>query len=510
MRSIGPSPNIGDSRDLAGARYLVTDGSNLRARTRLAAAFGTASQVASAVIGLLSVALLSRTLSPDDVGLVAIAAVFLAVLYAVSESGFSYAAEQRDQISHAQVSNLFWANLALGCTAFAVACAISPAIATLYGRPELTGITAALGFVLLVSSISIQHAALLRRQLQFGRLALIVVSSRVVGLAVALVVAHRGGGYWALVTQELSGAIVRASGAWVLCSWRPAPPRRGSGAMPLIRLGVGRSLADVLGVVRRQVDGFFVGWFLGPESLGLYNRGVGLFAQPLSTAIAPLSSVALPALSRVQAESTRFRMAMREGIGSLACITLPVCGFVAVASENLVAIALGPGWHGVAPIMRAMVVGMSVTCLLWPAMSWGFSSRGLTALQARWAMLALAVAAAASAAGSSFGAVGAAWGMSISSCLTLPIGAIWALRGSGFGLGDLASVTFMPLVAAVGAGATGAVVLSLGESSHPVWTTVMSAVVFGLVYGGMFLSNSLGRSQLFQLVSIALWGRGQR
>jgi len=503
-----PSPHS-DVLDRSGLEYLRTDGSNLRARTRRAAIFGTAAQFASAAIGLLSVALLSRTLSPDDVGIFAIAAAFLMVLSALSDSGFAYAAEQRDQVSHAQVSNLFWANLLLGLAAFAAACGLAPLIARLYGRSELRDITLALGLALLISSLSLQHAALLRRQLYFGRLAVIQVGSRLVGVGVALIVAMRGGGYLALVAQELSVAIAKALGAWLLCSWRPAPPQRGVGAMPLVRMGFGRSLAEVLGVIRRQVDVFLVGWFLGPEALGLYNRSLGLFAQPLTTAIGPLTRVALPALSRVQSDPVRFRAAMTEGVGALACVTVPLCGFVAVGSDGLVAAVLGPTWQGVSPIMRSMVLGMTVTCLFWPALAWGFSARGLTSLQARWAAAALVTAAAFSAAGSMFGPAGAGWGMSLAACITLPTGSLWALRGSGVLLRDLVSVMFMPILGSVSASAVTSVVLVYASPAHATTSTLLALATYLVVYGAAFVCSARGRSQLSHVGAVVLGRAGQ-
>ncbi len=505
MRETTPSPSELDSKKGYGSEYLVADSSNLRSRTRRAAAFGTASQVAVAAIGLVSVSILSRSVTPSDVGLVGISMVVLSVISSFSESGFAFAAEQQDQVSHAQMSILFWANLALGCAVCAVSCMAAPLVAWAYGRPELVLITAGLGVALLASSVSLQHAALLRRQLHFGRLALVQVGSRLAALGIAVVVAQRGGGYWALVAQEVVAATARAAFAWSLCSWRPSAPRRGASAMPLIRLGAGRSLAETLGALRRQVDPFFVGCFLGPEALGYYNRALALFIQPLSSAIHPLTKVAVPALSRVQADRARFRSAMSEGLSTLAFLTLPICGFIAVASEGLVEVALGPAWKEVVPIMRAFVLGMAVTCTLWPAVAWGFSAFGRTRAQAMWSAASLAIAAACCGAGSAFGTVGIAWGMSLSACIILPLGARMALAGSGFGARDIAATFAIPLAMALIASVIATVTISLSAPLGAPSSTACAAAAFAVSYAAAFSCSKRGRSEIGK-VKAALTG----
>ena len=47
-----------------------------------------------------------------------------------------------------------------------------------------------------------------------------------IGILVAIVTALLGAGYWALVYDILALSLARAIGAWLVCGWRPAGPRR--------------------------------------------------------------------------------------------------------------------------------------------------------------------------------------------------------------------------------------------------------------------------------------------
>ena len=57
---------------------------------------------------------LARLLVPQDFGLVAMVTTVMGFLRIFQDAGLSTATVQRQEITHAQVSNLFWVNVALG------------------------------------------------------------------------------------------------------------------------------------------------------------------------------------------------------------------------------------------------------------------------------------------------------------------------------------------------------------------------------------------------------------
>ena len=93
--------------------------------------------------------------------------------------GLSTATVQRKQITHAQVSNLFWVNIAVGSAITLLMAASSPTIAWFYREPQLVGITLVLSINFLLASSAAQHIAILNRQMRFGVIATIEVVSLV-------------------------------------------------------------------------------------------------------------------------------------------------------------------------------------------------------------------------------------------------------------------------------------------------------------------------------------------
>ena len=116
-------------------------------------------------LNLASIVVLARLLAPQDFGLVAMVATVMGFLRIFNDAGLSTATVQREDITHAQVSNQFWTNVALGGMASLILALSAPVVAWFYREPRLTGVTLALCISFLLAGSTVQHLALLKRQI---------------------------------------------------------------------------------------------------------------------------------------------------------------------------------------------------------------------------------------------------------------------------------------------------------------------------------------------------------
>src|ERR1019366_2571882 len=86
-----------------------------------------------------------------------------------------------------------------------------------------------MSITIFITSSSVVHLALLKRAMLFWRLSANDVSSRVASVAVSILLAWAGCGYWALVVGTAVQALTQSIGAWVQCRWIPGRPRRAAG-----------------------------------------------------------------------------------------------------------------------------------------------------------------------------------------------------------------------------------------------------------------------------------------
>ncbi len=85
--------------------------SNLKGHTISSGAVTMLAQGGKLLLSLVSTMILARLLMPRDFGLVAMVTTVTSFLLVFKDAGLSIATVQRERITHAQVSNLFWINV---------------------------------------------------------------------------------------------------------------------------------------------------------------------------------------------------------------------------------------------------------------------------------------------------------------------------------------------------------------------------------------------------------------
>ena len=241
----------------------------MKERAVKSAGITLAAQGIKLILQLGSVAILARLLQPSDFGLIAMVTVFTGLALQFMEGGLSMATIQRDQITHAQVSNLFWVNGALGTALCLLGILISPLVAIIYDEPRLTLVMAAMSLTFLIGGLSVQHDALLRRQMRFRAISVIDIVSMAAGIATGIAAALGGLEYWALVISPITTFATKTVMRWLSARWVPSMMSRGSGVRPLLGFGANLTGANFIGYMATNLTPFAIGYIGGAQSLGL-------------------------------------------------------------------------------------------------------------------------------------------------------------------------------------------------------------------------------------------------
>ena len=328
----------------------------LRERAVKSAGITLAAQAIKLILQLGSIAILARLLQPSDFGLVAMVTVFTGLALQFMEGGLSMATIQRDKITHAQVSNLFWVNGTLGLALCLLGVLISPLVAIVYDEPRLTLVMAAMSLTFLIGGLSVQHDALLRRQMRFKAISLIDVVSMATGITAGITAAYNGLEYWALVIIPVGTIATKAIMCWLIARWIPSMMSRGSGVRPLLGFGANLTGANFIGYLANNITPFAVGYIGGAQSLGLFNRANALTSIPSSQMLPPVMNVLQPTLARVANDPERLRSTLTSIMGKLVLVTMFVTLTMAVLADWIVQLFLGSGWQGAVPIFQMLAV----------------------------------------------------------------------------------------------------------------------------------------------------------
>src|SRR5690554_2845929 len=328
----------------------------MKERAVKSAGITLAAQGIKLILQLGSVAILARLLQPSDFGLVAMVTVFTGLALKFMEGGLSMATIQRDQITHAQVSNLFWVNGALGVCLCLLGVLISPLVAAIYDEPRLTMVMAAMSLTFLIGGFSVQHDALLRRQMRFKAISIIDIGSMVASVVAGIAAAWAGLEYWALVISPVVLFSAQTIMRWISTRWMPSMMSRGSGVRPLLGFGVNLTGANFIGYLAGNVTPFAIGYIGGTQPLGLYNRANTLTSIPSSQLLPPIINVLQPTVARIANDPEKLKTTMMSLMGKLALVSTLITVTMALFADWIVLLFLGPSWTDAIPLFRLLAI----------------------------------------------------------------------------------------------------------------------------------------------------------
>ena len=426
---------------------------------------------------------LARLLTPRDYGLVGMVTAVIGFASVFKDLGLSSATIQRAEISHQQVSNLFWLNVTVGGVISLLVAALAPSVAWFYHEPRLRAIGLASASLYLLGGLTTQHQALLQRQMRFVAVATVDISALIIGLGTGIGLAWVGAGYWALVYMSIAQALAAMIGAWLACRWQPGWISRKTGVRELVAFGGNITVVDFLSYITRNLDNVLIGWRWGPQPLALYAKAYQMLMMPLVQINAPVRGVTIPALSRLQNDPGQFRTFYLKALSLVSLVTLPMILLFILLSEEIVLVVLGPQWGGVGSIFR----WLGVAALPQPMMNtagWLYVTSGQTARMMRWASVSAFAIITSFVIGLPWGAQGVAISFMVTEILLAWPMMWYATRGTAVSISDVFRVSGrMALASAVAVLPCAGLKLWLGTRLPPWELILVSLVIAAAVYG---------------------------
>lgn len=449
--------------------------------------FKTLAQALTFVLRMGSMAVLARVLDPKDFGIVAMVTAITGVLTLIKDGGLSLPTIQRETISDAQLSTLFWLNVLVGVILTLFCIGLAPILARFYHEPNLVWVTIATAPAFLLSALGVQHSAILVRHMRFPVCAAIDVGAILISSVVGIVMALAGAGLWSLVIMSLAQPAAASVGAWIAARWVPGPPRRGTDIRSMIKLGGALTLNSLIIYVAYNLDKVLLGRYWGASVIGSYGRAYTLVNIPTENLNAAVGSVALSALSRLQGDPVRLKAYFLKGYSLILALTIPATVACAVFSEEIVAVILGPKWSETAALVRLLSPTILVFALINPTFWLAFSA-GMMGRSLRMAVVILVLVSTAYFLGLPYGARGVASAFSIAMALWLVPHIVWCLHGTAIRVRDIVSAASKPIISGA-AGLAACVVFEMAtrETLPPLVRLVLGGCLLGAVYAGTLL-----------------------
>ncbi len=330
--------------------------------------------------------ILARLLTPADFGLVAMAMAFVAFFTMFNDLGISAALVRADEPSAAFWSSAFWTNLALGGCLTLLVFAVAPWIAIFFNEPVVESLVRGLSCVLLMHCVFLVPMAWLQRSFRFRTIAIIDASAAIISAIVAIVLALKGFGIWALVWQQITHYLVKMIGG-LLCHHAPIKLLyKADEIIQVLPFSLGLTGTAFVGFINRNTDNILIGRFMDSAALGYYGRAYQVMLMPVHTLGNGASFALYPALAKLKHDRAQLGVVYLKALSVLSTLVFPMMTGLAIVATPFVALMFGPQWDAVGPILTILVfVGVlqslaAITNEVWKAL-------GRADVLLRWALI---------------------------------------------------------------------------------------------------------------------------
>lgn len=279
---------------------------------RYALLANTGERYITLAINFILLALLSRILTPRDIGIAAIGAAALSLIECVRDVPTNYLIQKAD-IDAFDRQTAFTAMVGTTAIIVVVVLASAHVIAGVYGDSAVAEYLGVLAIALLPGPFERPLMATLRRQVRFADLAIVNIAVVIVNACVTLVLALLGFRYmafaWGLLSGNITAMVLAAVIAWQpntyklnLSRWRSA-----------FSIGGYSTLTDLSARVVELVTYLIVSRGARLDNVGLYSRALGLNMLPEKLFVTGVTQVAFPIISEYARQDRDLKQVLLRG-----------------------------------------------------------------------------------------------------------------------------------------------------------------------------------------------------
>lgn len=316
----------------------------------------TASTIVTTLLQLLQLAILARFLDPSAFGLMALVMVVIGFSQAFLDMGISNAIIHKQQITHEQLSTLYWVNVFAGFGLFAIISALAPLVSAFYGEPELTVLIIIVALTFLIQPFGQQFMVLWQKEMRFAEIARIDIINKSVSLVVSVILAYLGYGVYALVYGTLAGVMSQTVQFMTLGlkEHKPSFVFNIGEIREFLGFGAYQMGEKTINYFNFQIDVLLIGKLLGTEALGIYSVAKQLIMRPAQIVNPIITKVTFPMMAKIQNDTEKLKNVYLKTINYLSSVNFPIYAAMIVFAPELVMLMFGEKWMASVPIVQIL------------------------------------------------------------------------------------------------------------------------------------------------------------
>ena len=306
--------------------------------------------IAANILAALALLALARLLTPEDFGIVAIAAAILSIVQACTELSLNNALIQKEQVDRTHIDTAWTMALIRSgviCGIFAIG---AWPLSIIYGNDDLILVFLVSGLGGAVLGLHNPKVWLETKQMAFRPLVVVQFLRRALGIILAVVLAVFLQSYWAIILGTFIGAVASSTISYLLVPYRPRLSLEH--VREIWSFSGWMFLSQMFETLNWRIDQLIIGLAVPKGQLGIYAMADNLAVIPTRETIYPIRYALFPGLATISRDHERLRRSHLRSQSTIAMLIAPLGVGLALVAEPVVALALGSQWTDAVPYVQ--------------------------------------------------------------------------------------------------------------------------------------------------------------
>ena len=312
---------------------------------------------------------LARLLAPKDFGLIAMMTIFITIGSAIVGGGMTQSLIRTPKANDRDFSTVFYINIVVSFFVYGVIYIVAPYIAGFYSQPLLNDLVRVYSLVIPIKAFMAVQNTILIKQMDFKTLVFIQTPSILISGIIAIYLAHKNFGAWALVYMQIIQAILMTLQYWFYSEWKPKLIFDKTKFYGHFNFGYKLTLNTFLNSFFNELYNIIIGRHYTSATLGLYNRAYTFQNLPGFIFARALNKITYPLFSEFQKDNKTLKSIYKDITSQMMVIYTPIMVFFMYMSESFLGFLLTDKWLEAAPFLTIL----SIAGLSFPIQSYNYN-----------------------------------------------------------------------------------------------------------------------------------------
>jgi len=315
----------------------------------------------SFLVFLVSSMVISRLLTPDELGILAVAVSSIVLITMFKNFGYTTYLIREPDLDDTKKSAVFTLSIITSTALFLIIVALAEFIGITYQNPKITDIVYIISISIITSPFHIVATGLIERKEKFKNLAIINIASEVIFFISVMLLIYLDFGIFAIaisnVLKSFMQIILMMWTIWADFVFKISLNKY----KPILSFGMKMSFMSSLSQLQELVIPLIIGKYFGLSFSAFYDKGKSLPKIILNVLLPALSTAAFPHYTKKIRNNEPLNIAVLSHMQQGLFVFLPSLLAICLFSPNLIYYMFGGQWGHSVPVASLLALASMFT-----------------------------------------------------------------------------------------------------------------------------------------------------